>query len=187
MRQLVFITLLSFFLPVVAQAAPTPAPAATTQITQPSEKSLKIGVVDVRTVLEKSIALQAANQKLEQKFTPREKNLEKEQADYKTAVDNYNKKIAAKTLSEPQRNQTEHALIESRSALQAHVTTLQQELDADKNTVMQQLLTQIQSIVNQVAKEGNYDVIFQAEHNVAYVKSEYDITNWVTQKLNSSK
>lgn len=180
MRQFILIGLLCIALPSFAQTAAeastdTDADSATT-----TNKTLKIGVVDVRAVVQKSPQLQAINLQLMNKFKPREQTIVSTQTSYKAEQDQFNKDAA--TLTEAQRTQSEHKLISDRANLQAMITAFQQDLDNEQNGAMQKLLSQIASIVNDIAQNEHYDLILQGD-SVPYVTDKLNITNTVLQRL----
>jgi outer membrane protein len=179
MRKLLFLGLLSFIAPALADTAPATTNANTSPVVL---KTLKIGVVDVRTVVQKSPQLQAINTQLTQKFKPREKNIVDAQAKFKAEQEKYNKE--AQNMKPEDRAKLEHQLITDRANLQAEITAFQQDLDNEQNAAMQQLLSQIASIVNDVAKTQGYDLILQGD-NVPYVSDSLNLTNLVLQKLSA--
>lgn len=178
MRKLVLFALLSFVIPTFAQDATTANPTSVVMA-----KSLKIGVVDVKTIVQKSPQLQSINTQLTQKFKPREAAIVQAQASFKAEEEKYNK--SSGTMSDADRTKIEHQLITDRANLQAMITAFQQDLDNEQNSSMQKLLSQIASIVNGIGKKEHYDLILQGE-TVAYVTDPLDLTDEVLQKLSAN-
>jgi len=179
MRKLIFIGLLSIALPSFAETAvQTPTDTGSSATTN---KALKIGVVDVRMIVQKSARLQTINSELVKKFKPREQEIVKAQAKFKATQDQYSKD--APNLSEADRNKREREIINNRVNLQAMITTFQQDLDNEQNGAMQKLLAEIASIVDELAQTEHYDLILQGD-SVPYVTAELNITNTVLSKLN---
>jgi len=178
MRKLLLISLLSMTLPIFAD---TPPPAVVAANPAVAPKPLKIGVVDVRSVVQKSAQLQNINLQLTQKFKPREQAIVQAQARYREEEDSFNKD--GPKLSEAQRTKAEHQIISDRANLQAMITAFQQDLDNEQNSAMQKLLSEIASIVNDTAKTQHYDLILQGD-NVPYMTDQLNITDTVLRKLN---
>ena len=176
MRKLVLMSVFSLVVPAFAQQAVQPASPTM------MAKTLKVGVVDVRTVVQKSSQLQTINTQLTQKFKPREAAIIQAQAHYKAEEEKYNKD--AQSLSDTNRTKLEHQLINDRANLQAMITAFQQDLDNEQNSAMQKLLSQIAGIVNGIAQNEHYDLILQGD-NVAYVTDPLNITDEVLQKLSA--
>ena len=180
MRQFIYSILLSFVV-IFPVAADSTLAATNTKNASSQNSVLKIGVVDVRAVVQKSSQLQMINKQLTQKFKPREQSIVQAQASYKAEEEKFNKEVS--TLSEAQKTKIEHEIIANRANLQAMITAFQQDLDNEQNAAMQKLLSEIASIVNDIAKTENYDLILQGE-NVPYVTDKLNITDQVLKILN---
>ncbi len=150
--------------------------------TASSPKVLKIGVVDVRAVVQESPQLQALNLQLTQKYKPREQAIIAAQVKFKAEEDKYNKTAGA--LSDSERTKLQNSLIFDRANLQAMITSFQQDLDNEQNSDMQKLLSQVASIVNDIAKKEHYDLILQAD-SVPYANADLNITKAVLRNLNA--
>ena len=167
--------LMSVITPAFADVSPAaPAPAAF--------KTMKIGVVDVRAVVQQSPQLHMIDSQLTQKYKPREQAIIAAQANFKTEEDRLNKDGA--TMAEPARTKLQQQVINDRARLQAMITSFQQDLDVEQNSDMQKLLSQIASIVNDLAKADHYDLILQGD-NIPYVSDELNLTNTILRKLSN--
>ena len=156
----------------------TPAePVVTTAAAAP----LKIGVVDVRTAIQKSSQLNAINTQLAKGFKPRETKIVDAQAALKVDEDKLQKNGAS--MSDTDRGALRDKIITERANLQAMITSFQQDLDSAQNSAMQKLLVQIAGIVNDIAKAQKFDVILQGD-NVPFVVDRLNITNEVLDQLN---
>jgi outer membrane protein len=174
MRQLILSTTLCLLAPAFAESA--------TLTDNNPPRALKIGVIDVRAVVQKSPQLQTINTQLTQRFKPREQAIIEAQAKYKSEEDKLNKD--GPILSDTERSKLEHQVINDRANLQAMITAFQQDLDNEQNSAMQKLLSQIASIVNDIATSQHYDLILQGD-SVPYVTDQLNITNTVLQKLSN--
>lgn len=156
------------------------APPATTTATA-TAAALKIGVIDVRTVIQKSPQLNAINTQLATSFKPRETKIVDSQAALKVNEDALQKNGA--TMNDTDRSALRDKIITERANLQAMITSFQQDLDSAQNSAMQKLLVQIAGIVNDIAKVQKFDLILQGD-NVPFVVDRLNITTEVLQQLN---
>lgn len=162
--------------PLIAMAVdPVPVPVAV-----PNEP-LKIGVVDVRTTIQKSPQLNAINTELAKAFKPREMKIVDFQTGLKADEDKMQKE--GSVMVEADRILLRDKIITERANLQAMITSFQQDLDSAQNSAMQKLLTQVATIVNDIAKQEHFDLILQGD-NVPYVVDRLNVTTQVLQVLN---
>lgn len=143
--------------------------------------SLRIAVVDVKAVVQKSAQLNEINTKLTNTFKPREKKIVDAQATLKAEEDKLQKD--GPVMSEADRTQLQDKIIADRANLQGMITSFQQDLDNAQNSAMQKLLSQVATIVDQIAKRDHYDIVLQGD-SVPYVVDRLNITNEVLQELN---
>ena len=163
---------------------PLVAMAVETSTLAPQNVSLKIGVIDVRTTIQKSPQLTTINTELAKTFKPREIKIVDAQAVLKAHEDKIQKDGA--TMADTDRNALRDKIITERANLQAMITSFQQDLDSAQNNAMQKLLSQIAMIVNDIAKQEKFDLILQGD-NVPYVVDRLNITTQVLQQLSLSK
>ena len=142
--------------------------------------ALKIGVIDVRTTIQKSPQLNAINTQLAKAFKPRELKIDSFQAGLKADEDEMQKN--GSVMTESDRNTLRDKIITERANLQAMITSFQQDLDSAQNTAMQKLLGQVALIVNDIAKKDHFDMILQGD-NVPFVVDRLNITTQVLQAL----
>jgi len=175
----IFLSLIILFFATPALAADTTSsPASLAASTTP----LKIGVIDVRMVVQKSAQLRTINATLTRHFKPREQAIIEAQANYKAKQEKYAK--TAQSLSDTERSNLEHEIINDRAGLQAMITSFQQDLDNEQNSAMQKLLSQIASIVNSIAAKEHYDLILQAD-NAPFVADRLNISSQVLAQLSN--
>lgn len=160
-----------------AESTPVEPVAAVTTMATP----LKIGVIDVRTVIQKSPQLNAINSQLAKSFKPRETKIVDAQTVLKGDEDKLQKKGAV--MNDADRGALRDKIITERANLQAMITSFQQDLDSAQNGAMQKLLVQIAGIVNDLAKTQKFDLILQGD-NVPFVVDRLNITAEVLQQLN---
>ncbi|HND14925.1 MAG TPA: OmpH family outer membrane protein, partial [Pseudomonadales bacterium] len=123
----------------------------------------------------------AAQAKLEQEFSRREKEIIELGNTVKGASEKFERD--APTLSESQRLTRQKQLVEQDRELQRKRREFQEDLTARKNEELQQLLERANRIVKQVAEAEKYDAVFQ---EAVYINPKFDITEKVIKALNAS-
>jgi outer membrane protein len=147
-----------------------------------AEDGVRIGFVNTDRIFREANTAKAAQAKLEQEFSRREKELNDMGATLKTASDKFERE--APTLSESQRTQRQKQLVDMDRDFQRKRREFQEDLNARKNEELQQVLDRANRVVRQVAEQEKYDVILQ---EAVYVNPRLDITDKVIKALNASK
>jgi len=145
-------------------------------------EDFRVGFVNTDRVFREANSAKAAQAKLEQEFSKREKDLNDLGNTLKAASDKFERE--APTLSEGQRQQRQKQLIDQDREFQRKRREFQEDLTARKNEELQQVLDRANRVVKQVAEQEKYDVILQ---EAVYVNPKHDITDKVIRALNSAK
>ena len=163
-------------LPVVFAAAAVFAHA------QAQAEDFRVGFVNTDRIFREANTAKAAQAKLEQEFSKREKELN----DMGTALKSGSEKFEreAPTLSESQRAQRQKAMIDMDRDFQRKRREFQEDLNSRKNEELQQVLDRANRVVKQVAEQEHYDVILQ---EAVYINPKHDITDKVIKALNAAK
>lgn len=141
---------------------------------------LKIGIVNLNSVLQKSPITNSINKDLMQRFQSRQKELENSQ---KQLQDDTNKlTINAENLSSDDLNKLRIKIATDQANLQIATTTLQKDVAIAKDQAMQKFTTKFKDAVQKVAQAGNYDLIEQS-NNILFIKPELDITQQVLNEM----
>ena len=150
-------------------------------MTAVNAQELKIGFVNTDRIFREASTAKAAQAKLEQEFSKREKEL----MDLGTALKNASDKFEreAPTLSETQRNTRQKQLMEQDREFQRKRREFQEDLNTRKNEEQQVVIERANLAVKRVAETEKYDVIFQ---EAVYINPKHDITEKVIRSLNSS-
>jgi outer membrane protein len=157
------------------------AAAAAFAHAQAQADDLKIGFVNTDRIFREASTAKAAQAKLEQEFSRREKELNDIGTTLKAASDKFERE--APTLSESQRAQRQKALIDTDRDFQRKRREFQEDLNARKNEELQQVLDRANRVVKQVAEQEKYDVILQ---EAVYINPKHDITDKVIRALNAA-
>ena len=145
-------------------------------------QEFKVGFVNTDRIFREASTAKAAQAKLEQEFSRREKEL----ADLCTAIKALSDKFEreAPTLSEAQRAQRQKQLVDQDRDFQRKRREFQEDLNARKNEELQQVLERANRVVKQVAEAEKYDVVLQ---EAVYINPKHDITDKVIKALNAVK
>jgi len=150
-------------------------------MTAVNAQELKIGFVNTDRIFREASTAKAAQAKLEQEFSKREKEL----MDLGTALKNASDKFEreAPTLSETQRNTRQKQLMEQDREFQRKRREFQEDLNTRKNEEHQVVIERANLAVKRVAETEKYDVIFQ---EAVYINPKHDITEKVLRSLNTT-
>jgi outer membrane protein len=148
---------------------------------QAQAEDFRVGFVNTDRIFREANSAKAAQTKLEQEFSRREKDLNDMGAALKTASEKFERE--APTLTEQQRAQRQKALIDQDRDFQRKRREFQEDLNARKNEELQQVLDRANRVVKQVAEQEKYDLILQ---EAVYINPKYDITDKVIKALNAA-
>jgi outer membrane protein len=144
-------------------------------------QDFRVGFVNTDRIFREANTAKAAQAKLEQEFSRREKELNDLGNALKAASDKFERE--APTLSEAQRQQRQKQLIDQDREFQRKRREFQEDLNARKNEELQQVLDRANRVVKQVAEQEKYDLILQ---EAVYINPKHDITEKVIRALNAS-
>ena len=145
-------------------------------------QEFRVGFVNTDRIFREANAAKAAQAKLEQEFSRREKEINDLAASLKAATEKFERE--APTLSENQRGQRQKQLIDLDRDFQRKRREFQEDLNARKNEELQHILDRANRVVKQVAEQEKYDVILQ---EAVYINPRHDITDKVIRALNGSR
>ncbi|HPZ57178.1 MAG TPA: OmpH family outer membrane protein [Ottowia sp.] len=147
-----------------------------------AQDGTRIGFVNTDRMLREATPAKAAQTKLEQEFSRREKEIDDAGAALKTASERFERE--APTMGDTQRNSRQRQLMEQDRDFQRRRREFQEDLNARKQEELQHILDRANRVVKQVAEAEKYDVILQ---EAVYVNPRLDITDKVIKALNSGK
>jgi Skp family chaperone for outer membrane proteins len=127
-----------------------------------------------------------ANTELQEKFAPRRKQIENEQAQVASLEREMRNSAAA--LPEAKRSEMEQALKEGQKKLDRERQDYQEELQREQLSFMQQISPKIVAVLNKYANDHHYDVVLDTSNRggpVLYSTPEYDITSGVIAAYDS--
>jgi outer membrane protein len=145
-------------------------------------QDFKVGVVNLDRIFREANSAKAAQNKLEQEFTKREKELADLAAQLKTLSDKFERE--APTLAESQRTVRQRQLVDQDRTFQTKRREFQEDLNARKNEELQLVIERANKVVKTLAESEKYDLILQES---VYVNPKHDITDKVIKALNASR
>ena len=145
-----------------------------------SAQDFKVGIVNLDRIFREANTSKAAQAKLEQEFSKREKEI----ADLGAQIKAQSEKLErdAPTLSESQRNTRQRQLVEQDREFQRKRREFQEDLNSRKNEELQLVIERANRVVRSLAEAEKFDLILQ---EAVYVNAKHDITDKVIKTLNA--
>ncbi|MBC5766664.1 OmpH family outer membrane protein [Ramlibacter albus] len=147
-----------------------------------AQEPFRVGFVNTDRIFREANTAKAAQAKLEQEFSKREKELNDMGNALKAASEKFERE--APTLPESQRASRQKSLIDQDREFQRKRREFQEDLNARKNEELQQVLDRANRVVRSVAEAEKYDLILQ---EAVYINPKHDITDKVIRALNSAR
>ena len=145
-------------------------------------QEFRIGFISTDRIFREANTAKAAQTKLEQEFSRREKELMDLGNTLKTNSEKLERE--APTLSETQRVARQRQLSEQDREFQRKRREFQEDLNARKNEEFQLVLERANRVVRQVAESEKYDLVLQ---EAVYINPKHDITEKVIKAINGTK
>lgn len=154
----------------VSQAANTP--------------TIKVAVVNVQQILQQSPRVVELSKKLEAQFKNRQAKIGDDQKALQVELDKFKKE--SPTMAQKQRDDIQKKIASERSNLVKKVVSYQQDLQKEQNKIMQGILTDLNGIVSNIAKNQAYALVLDSQA-VIYASDNKDITSDVSKEFNSKQ
>ena len=153
-----------------------------TLVASPAWAELKIGVVDYGRLVEESPQAKAALDSIRNEFTPRQRDLQNQQASLKAKEDKLQKDGA--TMTPDQRAQAEKDLRDGAREFQRKQSEVQDDFNARRNEEMSRLQKTLIEQVRVYAKAQNFDLVIA--DGVIYTTPTIDITPAILAQLQAN-
>lgn len=144
----------------------------------PAYADFKAGFIHTDRVFREASSAKAAQAKLEQEFSRRDKEINDLGNTLKTATEKFERD--APTLSDSQRQTRQRQLMDQDREFQRKRREFQEDLNARKNEELNQLGERINKVVKQLAEQEKYDIIVD---QAVYINPQHDITDKVIKAL----
>lgn len=158
----------------------TAAKVEETKHIAPASGTAKIGVVDLNKILLDSPQLNAAKTDLKKKFDPREKELNDKQKSFQKSIEDFSKN--SPTMKPADKEATQKSIMDEQKKLQELQSKFQSDLSAEQNKLMGDILKKIETIVNKIAANKNFDLVI-TKVSTAFNKKELEITDEVVKEM----
>ncbi|MFZ2727756.1 MAG: OmpH family outer membrane protein [Methylococcaceae bacterium] len=142
---------------------------------------LKIGFVNIPSVLEKAPQAEKAKKRLEQKFSPRDKQLVAQQKEIQTLEEKMTRDGAV--MGETERADLERDILGKKRDAKRSQQEFSEDFNASRNEELGKLQRRIVEAIRAIAKDQNFDLLLT--DGVIYASEQIDITNQVQQKLST--
>ena len=144
-----------------------------------SYADLKIGFVNIPAVLEKAPQAEKAKKRLEQKFSPRDKQLVAQQKEIQGMEEKLTRD--ASVMSDSEKANLEKDIMNKKRDAKRSQQEFSEDFNASRNEELGKLQRRIVEAVRAIASDEKYDLLLT--DGVIYAKPDFDITAQVQQKL----
>ncbi len=148
-------------------------------ITNVSFAELKIGFVNIPLVLEKAPQAEKAKKRLEQEFSPRDKQLVAQQKEIESIMAKISKDAAVTGKSEQAK--LEKDISNKKRDAQRAQQQFSEDFNVRRNEELGKLQSHIVEVVRGIAKDQSFDLLLT--DGVIYAGEQIDVTAQVQQKL----
>ena len=146
-----------------------------------SYADLKVGFVNIPAVLEKAPQAEKAKKRLDQKFSPRDKQLVAQQKEIQGLEEKLTKD--ASVMSDSEKANLEKDILNKKRDAKRSQQEFSEDFNASRNEELGKLQRRIVEAVRAIAKDEDYDLLLT--DGVIYAKDQIDITAQVQKKLST--
>lgn len=139
----------------------------------------KIGFVSTERIFREATPAKAAQAKIEQEFSKREKELQDMAARIKGMSEKMDKDAAV--LSESERGKRQRDVTDLDKDFQRKQREFREDLNQRRNEELATVLERTNKVIKQIAEAEKYDIVFQ---EAVYISPRIDITDKVLKALN---
>ncbi len=142
---------------------------------------LKVGFVNIPSVLEKAPQAEKAKKRLEEKFSPRDKQLVAQQKEIQTLEEKMSRD--ASVMGETERANLERDILNKKRDAKRSQQEFSEDFNASRNEELGKLQRRIVEAIRAIAKDQNFDLLLT--DGVIYASEKIDVTAQVQQKLST--
>ncbi len=174
--------LLGFLLILNVQSASAEQATDSDLATAGKTTGLKIGVVDVMSLIDKSSQMEQARKKIEKEFSPRQNKLNSERDDITKMEERLSKD--ADVMSEDEQKKLSKEVMKRVREYKTAEEELRQDFNQSRNEEMMKLQKSILEAIQALAKEEHFDLILH--EGVVYANDAINVTAKVASRLESA-
>jgi len=149
-------------------------------ITTLSAGELKIGFVNAAQVIEEAPQADIARKQLEKEFSPRDKEIIKEQKQLRKLEEKLSRD--GPIMSENERVKLDRDIRTRKRELKRAQEEFREDLNIRRNEAFEKLRRRVFEVIVTIAEEQKYDLI--VSDGVVYASKQIDITKLIIQQLN---
>lgn len=142
----------------------------------------KVGFVSTERIFREAAPAKAAQAKIEQEFSRRDKELQEMASKLKSMSEKLDKDAAV--LSESDRIKRQRDLADLDKDFQRKQREFREDLNQRRNEELAIVLERTNKVIKQIAETEKYDIVFQ---EAVYASPRIDITDKVLKALNNGK
>ena len=142
----------------------------------------RIAVVHTERILREAVPAKAAQQKLEQEFGKRDKELQELGARLKGASERLERDAAV--LSDAERARRQREVAELDKEFQRRQREFREDLNQRRNEELSLVVERVNRVIRQLAEQEKYDLVLQ---EAVYFSGRIDMTEKVLRALSSAK
>ena len=146
-----------------------------------SYADLKIGFVNIPSVLEKAPQAEKAKKRLEKEFSPRDKQLVAQQKEIQSMDERMAKDAAV--MGESARVNLEKDILNKKRDAKRAQQEFSEDFNVRRNQELGKLQRRIVEAIREIAKDQNFDLLLT--DGVIYASDKIDVTSQVQQKLST--
>lgn len=140
---------------------------------------MKVGFVNVAKVLELAPQAEAARNRIEREFAPKDKDLLQQQKDVRSLEDRLVKNAAV--LSEAERQRKENEIRAAKRELRREQDEFREDLNLRRSQELSKLQQKVTEVIQELAKAEQYDLI--VSDGVIFAGARVDITDKILERL----
>ncbi|PPD43008.1 MAG: hypothetical protein CTY16_14225 [Methylobacter sp.] len=140
---------------------------------------LKIGFVNIPAVLEKAPQAEKAKKRLEQEFSPRDRQLVSQQKEIQSKEERMTRD--GSVMGDAERSNLEKDIINKKRDAKRSQQEFSEDFNARRNEELGKLQRRIVEAIRAIAKDQNFDLLLT--DGVIYASEKIDVTAQVQQKL----
>ena len=166
----------------LARLAAACAIGAASMIAAAQEVPAKIGYVSLERIIRESTAAKSAQERIQQEFARRDKELQELSARLKQASEKLERD--APVLGESERLRRQRELADLDREFQRKQREFREDVNQRRNEELAAVIERANRVIRQIAEQERYDVIIQ---DAVHVSPRIDMTEKVLRALNAAK
>ncbi len=143
-------------------------------------QDLKIGFVNAAKIVDEAPQAEAARERLEEEFAPRDRQLVTQQKELREIEEKLQRDAAI--MSDEERRRIEREVLTQKRELKRAQDEFREDLNIRRNEEFSKLQKQVADVITEMAREEGYDLIVN-EAAVIYASDRVETTDLVLDRL----